>query len=465
MNDRHGVPKARSFALPLPRSLRARMLWSLLAVILLAAVIQGGSAYRTALREADQIFDYNMQQMALSMRSGNPLGNRGGLQDFEGGFGDFDFVVQVWTADGIRIFESSPSLILPQRAVLGFSNIRTSRSEYRVLSIQTNSRVIQVAQDLDVRKRMARGLALRTVGPIALMVPLLMLVTWWVVTRSLRPVARVRRQVASRAADDLSPVSEEDLPDEVRPLVQELNLLLGRVRTAFEAQRNFVADAAHELRSPLAALSLQVQTLKRAGDDATREVAATRLAAGIERASRLIEQLLMLARQEASAATGAKTGQVDLLGIVRKEVADMTPLAHQRDIDLGVTVDSPAARVEGQPEALAILVRNLVDNAVKYTPAGGTVDVGIAVANRVTLVVEDSGPGIAPEFRERVLARFDRTGQLAVGVVGSGLGLAIVKAIADRHGADLKLDRSARLDGLRVEVGFPADSGSRYLRP
>jgi two-component system OmpR family sensor kinase len=446
---------------PLPRSLRARILWSLLAVILLAAVIQGGSAYRTALQEADQIFDYNMRQMALSMRSGIPLVNRGGPPEFDGGFGDFDFVVQVWTSDGIRIFESSPSLILPQRAVLGFSNIATARAEYRVFSIQTSSRVIQVAQDLAVRKRMARGLALRTVGPIAMMVPLLMLVTWWVVTRSLNPVDRVRSQVASRAADDLSPVGEDGLPDEVRPLVHELNLLLGRVRTAFEAQRNFVADAAHELRSPLAALSLQVQTLKRARDDAARETAATRLVAGIDRASRLIEQLLVLARQEASVASGTRTEPVDLLAIARNEVADLAVLAQRREIDLGVTEDSVAARVDGSPDAVAILLRNLIDNAIKYTPQGGVVDVAVTAGN--ALVVEDSGPGIAPAFRERALARFDRSGQAPTsgtnavsGVPGSGLGLAIVKAIAERHGADLKLDRSERLGGLKVAVAFPA---------
>ena len=438
------------------------MLWSLLAVIVVGAVIQGGIAYRTALKEANQIFDYNMRQMALSMRSGIPLGNRGGPPDYEGGFGDFDFVVQIWTDNGIRIFESSPGLVLPQRAVLGFSNVRTDRSEYRVFSLQTNSRVIQVAQDLSVRKHMAGGLALRTVGPIAVMVPLLMLVTWWAVTQSLLPVARVRRQVASRAVDDLSAVSEEDLPEEILPLVHELNLLLGRVRTAFEAQRHFVADAAHELRSPLAALSLQVQTLRRAGDAASREVAATRLAAGIERASRLIEQLLMLARQEASAATGTRLELVDLRELARNAIGEMTPLAQDRDIDLGLRETAGDVRIGGHPEALAILLRNLLDNAVKYTPVGGTADVDIVASDRVTLVVEDSGPGIDAQSRERVLARFDRGGQAGAGVSGSGLGLAIVKTITDRHGADISLERSARLGGLRVEVRFGAVA---YLRP
>jgi two-component system OmpR family sensor kinase len=437
------------------------MLWSLLAVILVGAVVQGAIAYRAALREANQLFDYNMQQMALSMRSGNPLVNRGGPPEFDSAFEDFDFVVQVWTADGIRIFESSPSLVLPQRATLGFSDVATSRADYRVLSIQTSTRVIQVAQDLAVRRRLAGGLALRTVAPIAMIVPLLMLVTWWVVTSSLSPVSRVRAQVASRAADDLSPVHEEGLPDEVRPLVKELNLLLARLRTAFEAQRNFVSDAAHELRSPLAALSLQVQNLRRASDDEAREVAAARLSAGIDRASRLIEQLLVMARQEASTVAGARVEEVDLREIVRQGIAEMTATAHERGIDLGLKEATTAHQVGGDPEALAILLRNLIDNALKYTPPGGTVDVSLPPGEGVALVVEDSGPGIDPEARDRALARFDRLGGISSGTPGSGLGLAIVKTIADRHQARLNLDRSERLGGLKVTVSFPA---AGYLR-
>jgi two-component system, OmpR family, sensor kinase len=446
--------------LPMWRSLRGRMLWSLLAVILLGALIQGAIAYRSALREANQLFDYNMQQMALSLRSGVPLVNRGGPPELES-LNDFDLVVQVWTVEGIRIFESSPSLILPQRAVLGFSNVRTSRADYRVYSIQTNTRVIQVAQDLAARTRLAGGLALRTVAPVALIVPLLMLVTWWVVTHALLPLERVRGQVARRAADDLAPVHAEDLPDEVQPLVRELNLLLARLRTAFEAQRNFVADAAHELRSPLAALSLQVQNLRRAGDEAAREVAVTRLAAGIERASRLIEQLLVLARQEATAVEGGRTEDVDLREVARQVVAELSPAAHDHGIDLGLLPQAHAGRVRGQAEALSILLRNLVDNAVKYTPEGGTVDVSVADGPPVRLVVEDSGPGIAPEARQRALSRFDRLGDPAAKVAGSGLGLAIVEAIAVGHGARLVLDRSERLGGLKVELAFP-DVG--YLR-
>jgi two-component system, OmpR family, sensor kinase len=367
--------------------------------------------------------------------------------------GNDEMVVQVWTPDGIQVFRSLSRAELPQRAVLGFSNVRANGTTYRVFSAQTATQTIQIAQDLAVRKRMAGTLALRTVGPIALMAPVLMLVVWWVVSGSLAPVARVQRQLASRKADDLSEVSDEELPDEVRPLVQELNLLFKRVQTAFEAQQNFVADAAHELRTPLAALKLQILSLSRADCSEARDVAIGRLSAGVERASRLVEQLLVLARTEAA---DARLEPVSLTDLAKRAVGDMAGAAQAREIDLGLE-RADEATVQGQGDALVILLRNLVDNAVKYTPAGGTVDVsvlgpGADGAAGARLVVEDSGPGIAPEERERVFHRFYRVpGSEAQ---GSGLGLAIIRAIAERHGARLALDASQRLGGLKVTVEF-----------
>jgi len=430
-------------------SLRGRLLWFLLAAITMAAVAQAMIAYSSALNDADQIFDYHMQQMAMSLRSRAPMaatGTPGAEED-----GNDDMVVQVWTPDGIQVFRSLSRTELPQRAVLGFSNVRVNGTTYRVFSVQTNAQTVQIAQDMRVRQRMAGTLALRTVGPIALMAPVLMLVVWWVVSGSLQPVQRVRRQVAARRADDLSPVSEADLPDEVLPLVQELNLLFGRVRTAFEAQQHFVADAAHELRTPLAALKLQVLSLERADDQQARAVAVGRLTAGIERASRLIEQLLVLARQEASE---AKLEPVNLTELGKRTLGDLAGAAGARNIDLGLE-RADAASVRGQADALLILLRNLVDNAIKYTPTGGTVDLSVLQNGKgPQLIVEDSGPGISPEERERVFSRFYRVPGTEAS--GSGLGLAIIKAITERHGATLALDQSERLGGLKVTVSFPA---------
>jgi len=434
-------------------SLRARLLWFLLAAIVLAAGAQAVVAYRTVLKEADDIFDYHMQQMALSLRAGLPPSAAvGGIGSGEQ---NFEFVVQVWTADGVRIFESAEQAALPQLAVLGFADVRARGTTYRVFSMQTSGLVIQVAQDMAARRNMAGALALRTIAPVALMAPLLMLIVWWVVSLSLAPVARVRTQVASRQADDLSAVSEEGLPDEVRPLVQELNLLFDRVRHAFDAQKHFVADAAHELRSPLAALKLQVQGLQRAPDAAARDVAVSRLVAGIDRATRLVEQMLALARHEASMAAGAKPEPVDLAETARLAISDTVAAAQSRRIDIGISHADDAAVVNGQPEALRMLLRNLVDNAVKYTPEGGRVDVGIAAqGGGVELSVDDSGPGLPEQERGRVLDRFYRSGEPQA--PGSGLGLAIVKSIADLHGATVALAASPSLGGLRVLVRFPA---------
>ncbi|AWL06485.1 ATP-binding protein [Massilia oculi] len=440
-------------------SLRGRLLWFLLAAITLAAVAQATIAYRTALHDADQIFDYHMQQMALSLRSGTPLSNdeaRARMEADSSASGNDDMVVQMWSPDGVQMFHSVSRARLPQRAVLGFSNVRANGTTYRVFSIQTSNQTVQVAQDLAVRRNMAGNLALRTLGPIAVMMPILMLVVWWVVSGSLQPVARVRSQVAARQADDLSPVSDTGLPDEVRPLVQELNLLFGRVKTAFEAQQHFVADAAHELRTPLAALRLQAQSLDRADNPEARRVAVARLTAGIDRATRLVEQLLVLARQEATAAEGAVARPVDLADLARRTVADLAGVAAAKGVDLGVQQADPAT-VEGQPDALQILLRNLVDNAVKYTPGGGTVDISVQhEGGKIVVQVEDSGPGIPPEERERVFDRFYRVA--GSDAAGSGLGLAIIKAIAERHGATLLLDASQRLGGLKAVVTFGSPS-------
>ncbi len=483
-------------------SLRARLLWFILVAILLGAVLQAITAYRGALQQADAMFDDHLQQVARSMRSGAPMG--GAFEEGTDGNG-FDLYVQIWGPDGTQLFRSSRSA-LPPRAVLGFSDVEANGSRYRVYSLQTPLQTVQIAQDLSARTARARALAAKAVFPFALLTPLLMLAVWWVISRSLAPIERARKQVAQRAADDFSPLPNTDLPDEVRPLVDELNLLFGRVRGAFDAQKNFVADAAHELRSPLTALKLQAQALRKPDDDpATREAGVARLNQGIDRAIRLVEQLLALARAEAAGKPTGSHAQATLQDVVKLAVADVLPHAQHRQTDLGVAGDLPDApvQVSGQLEALRVLLRNLLDNSVKYTPGGGRVDVSLQVEGGQPLLrVEDSGPGIAEDERERVFDRFFRGSHTAAANVGegssaeaveaaapgrpkqgqpprgaahhtqweawgsteptgSGLGLAIVQAIAAQHGATLQLGRSERLGGLQVDVRFPAGASRR----
>ncbi|MFZ2294116.1 MAG: ATP-binding protein, partial [Polaromonas sp.] len=408
-------------------------------------------------QQADAMFDDHLQQMARSLRGGVPLGIPQAEDDDGTGF---DLYVQIWGQDGTQIFRSTRSA-LPPRAVLGFSDVEAHGNRYRVYTLQTPLQTVQIAQNLSARTARARALALKAVLPFALLTPLLMLAVWWIINRSLAPIERARRQVADRAADDFSPLAEDGLPDEVRPLVNEINLLFGRVRSAFDAQKNFVADAAHELRSPLTALKLQAQALRRHDEDpGAREAGIARLNQGIDRAIRLVEQLLLLAREEAGTGqASASAGRVDLQTVEKLAVADVLPQARHKHIDLGHAERQAAlasVEVDGQTEALRILLRNLLDNAVKYTPPDGQVDVSLHLENgQPVLTVEDSGPGIAAEDRARVFDRFFRASDVAT-ETGSGLGLAIVKVIADRHGATLALSRSERLGGLKVEVHFPA---------
>lgn len=454
------------------RSLRARLLLFLLGAVALFALAQGVIAYRSALQQVDQMFDYQLQQMASSMGTGFVIGPGPGGPEVPQT--DDDILIQIWGQDGAQVFRSPRSSLPPMRALIGFSDLNVDGRSYRVYTMHTPQQVIQIAQDRSARTARARALAARAALPVALFGPLLMLVVWWVVSRALAPVERMRAQVAARAAADLSPLSLAGLPSEVRPLVGELNALFGRVRQAFETQKNFVADAAHELRTPLAALKLQAQALRRLpcdGEGGSQTLAVTRLNQGIDRTIRLVEQLLNLARAQASGdaaalAGGEATQRVDLGQIVRLAAADVLARAQHAGIVLSLGhgaaeperalgrlgMDGPMLiEVCGDADALRALIANLLDNAIKYTPAPGRVEIDLAQqANEVLLSVDDSGPGISLAERDRVFDRFFRTSDATAS--GSGLGLAIVKAIADRHGAALALSESPTLGGLRVEL-------------
>ncbi len=432
-------------------SLRARLLLLLFGAVVLTAAVQAFVAYRTALDETNEIFDYQMEQMARSLRPGLPVGGYTveGFRDEQDD--SFEFIVQVSTADGQKIFQSTPKAALPRKSDTGFSTFESHGATYKLYSLHAGSQLIQVAQDRAARRSLARALALRTASPIAVMVPLLLLLVWWVVRSSLEPVNRVRRQIATREADALHAVETGGLPDEVRPLVEELNLLFKRMRQAFAAQQHFVADAAHELRSPLAALRLQVEQLRRSITDKERDLAVLRLGSGIDRATRLVEQLLVLARQQTGPAEATPAVPVDLKQVILLALHDAGYAAQTRPVQIETRLE--ACSVTGQAEALRILVSNLLDNAIKYTAPHGRLGLTLqALPDGVVLQVEDSGPGIPAADRLRVLDRFYRVPG-AEGS-GSGLGLAIVKTIVEAHGATLSMDSSDRLGGLRVSVRF-----------
>jgi len=434
------------------KSIRTRLLVSLLSVVVLSAAIGAAFTYISVLRETESLFDYQLRQMALSLR------DQGFIAPDEAAAlanDDFDFVIQIWTADGRRIYLSHPGLALPPRAVLGFADVRLGDGTWRIFSTATRDRVIQVAQPLAIRRELAAQAALRAVAPVLGLGPILAVAIGWSVGASLRPVRRLAAEVKRRDADALEPVTASGLPAEVSPLVDSINGLLGRLRSALDAQRAFVSDAAHELRSPLTALKLQLQVLQRSGDAASREAAIEALSAGIERATRLVSQLLTLARAEPGAPQ-EPLAPTDLAEAARQAVADLVPLADAKSIHL--TLEAQAGcTVEGDATALRILVRNLVDNAVRYTPSGGRVELTVTEQpGQILLTVDDSGRGIPPAERERVFDRFYRRAndsEAGSEHTGSGLGLAIVRSIAQRHAASVQMTDSA-LGGLRVAVRF-----------
>ncbi|MDM8359361.1 ATP-binding protein [Pandoraea communis] len=460
------------------RSIRRRLLVGLLITLTVALLLAGIAIFRQARTEANALFDFQLQQMALSLPA-EPFSSVPGDHSDSGGL-----VIQIWSRNGVELYYSHPRTPLPPRAELGFTTVQTPAGDWRVYAALVGDNVVQLAQPMVIRDSLAVSMALRTLLPLVVAMPLLALLVWIVVGRGLQPLRRVTKALDARAPGALEALPEAGLPDEVRPLVRALNSLLGRLDEALVQQKAFVADAAHELRTPLAALQLQVQLLERAHTETERSEAMRDLRDGVQRASRMVAQLLTLARQEPDA-TRAATAFVELpLGpLLQDVVAHHAALAAARGIDLGL--DAPDAlaaisRVRGDADALQTLFGNLVDNALKYTPRGGHVDVRLVAAMPSPVVeIEDTGPGIAPAERERVFDRFFRGGAASADgaeagaghpaapsgaptpdeanaprAQGSGLGLAIVRNIALAHGARVELFDARSDQGLRVRVSF-----------
>jgi signal transduction histidine kinase len=434
-------------------SIRARLLLALIVLVALISALAAGVTYRRVLSETSTLFDYQLRQMALSLRAQISLAPRVEVPPDQG---DSDFVIQIWDPFGARVYLSRPGLPLINQTILGYADLSLHGQTWRAYGLQTADGVIQIAQPSRVRQELARAAALRVVVPLVFLLPIMIVCVTWIVQTGLHPLRFVTAEVQRRDAGSLTPLSTTQLPLEIEPLVAELNRLLARLNDAFAAQREFVADAAHELRSPLTSLRLQLQLLDRAASDPERREARQMLGAAVERAIHLVEQLLTLARIDPQEA-GLEFGPQELEPIAAQAITDCHALAVARRVDMSLQA-APSLRVQGDHEALRILIRNLVDNAVRYTPLEGAVQVSCRAApdDGVLLEVADSGNGIPAAERGRAFDRFYRlnSGQES----GTGLGLAIVKAIAQRHGASVTLDSGAPgtpLSGLLVTVRFP----------
>jgi len=427
------------------RSLRGRLYLGLSLVILLAAAVGAMITYAWAFDEAIEIQDSVLLQVA-SLAQGGSVGGTP--------------VHGIEESSDVRIIELGTSPPSPTEYRHLFSlqdgpHVTTYDGQRLRLLLRTRSDGSRyaVAQPTTIRDETAREMALRALTPFAVLFPCLLLVTALAIAGSMRPVIRLATELDRRQADNLSPMPLEGAPSELHPFIVSINGLLGRTSRMMERQRRFIADAAHELRTPIAALSLQADNLDAVAlpEPARQRVAA--LKQGTRRTKHLLEQLLALARHDVTGAGLADMPAVALDGVAKEVVAGLMPVAAERSIDLGFEIIE-SVNVRGEPMMLTMMIRNLLDNALRYTPRGGHVDIGIYRENDMAVVqIEDNGPGIAPDEMDRVFDPFMR-GLSVEGEDGTGLGLAIVKRIVDALGGTVTLETAQDLDrsGLRATI-------------
>ncbi len=431
------------------KTIRQQLLLGLLGAALLCVLGAGASLYQSLRDETNELADLQLRQLAAALP--NEFAPNTGMptaQDPEE-----EFVLQAWEEGGAELPVSAGKPHLPRYAVQGFSNASVDGHEWRLYGETRRGRYVQVAQLISVRDALAAHMAWRAGAPLLVFVAALALLIFAVVGRALRPLNQLAHAVEGRSPDALTPLATNDMPPELRPVVQALNGLMQQFDEALTAQRTFVADAAHELRSPLTALKLQLQLVERATSDEARRAALAKLHERLDRGTHLVRQLLSLARHESPLAV-AQLRPVDLGLLLESAVADHSALADSRNIDLGI--EAPAqVMTEADPDGIRVLLNNLIDNALRYTQQGGRVDLLSGYeGGRPLLRVRDNGPGVAPQYRSRLFDRFFRPD--GNDAWGCGLGLSIVRNIADHHHAEIRLEDAEAGRGLSITVLFPA---------
>lgn len=361
---------------------------------------------------------------------------------------------QVWDGRGNLLVRSAsaPSTRFAPLAP-GFSDQTFGREPWRVFTLASGDVWIQVAERDDVRNELSEKLALAATAPLMIGIPVLLLLLGLLIGYGLAPLASLAQQIETRQPDALTPIALDRAPAEVAPVLQALNGLLGRVRNALERERRFTADAAHELRTPLAALKVHAQNAARSTSETERKASLDRMLVGLDRTIHLSEQMLALSR--ASAAGGHAPLPVALRPLVTEALETLQPRVRERGARVDVVSFPPdsQAEVKGDRQQLRSLVSNLIDNGLRYSPVGGTVEVALrAASGGVSLAVSDEGPGIPADLRERVFESYYRIPGSPGG--GSGLGLAIAREIATAHGARIEISDGKDGKGTCIVVTF-----------
>ena len=430
------------------RSLRGRLFVGLTAIILLTGAIGGMFAYRWAFGEAIELQDSILIQLASLAQNAS----FGGGQPLHGVEED----TEVWlielgkTPRGLA--DDRQLFTLPDGLQVATWKNRQIRA---LLRTRSDGSRFAVAQPTTVRDETAREVAFRTLLPIAALIPCLMVVTTLVIAYSLRPMVQLASDLDARRADDMTPLPLSGMPSELHPFITSINGLLKRMQLLMDQHRRFVTDAAHELRTPITALSLQAENLESVAlpKPARERVAA--LKQGMHRTKHLLEQLLALARHEAVPSGPVEKPLAALDRVAKEVMADLLPEALDRGVDLGFALVEPLM-VHSEPAMLAAIIRNLLENALRFTPRGGTIDIGVYREDSTAILqIEDTGPGIASTDMDQIFEPFFR-GSRPEGE-GTGLGLSIVKRIVDHLGGRIALENIAGIgrSGLRATVRLP----------
>jgi len=433
-------------------SLRRRLLVVLLLAALVTTLTATGATWYWARHEIDQILDYQLRQQALSLEDKAYLLGSVAVVDPDP---EQQVVTQLWDQRGVLRYQSHPGIVLSLSTHRGYSTARENNADWRVYALQLGPWIVQLAQPLSIRRNIATNAALHMLYPTLALLPLLALLIWWAVGRVLAPISALATAISRRDPAVLEPLAHSGLPQEVGLMAEALNDLIARQREVLARQQEFMADAAHELRTPLMAISLQAQLLERAATEESREEVIGELRQGIARSTTLLERLMAVARLDASDSQ-TEFSSLDLAPILARARQEVAALAAARHIDLIVRIADHVA-IQGEARSLTGLCVNLLENALRYTPEGGRVVASVTARTPgVCLNVMDNGPGIPLAERTRVFERFYRV----PGTVhpGSGLGLGIVRRVAELHGAAVEID-DAPGGGTSVRVNFPQAPG------
>lgn len=365
---------------------------------------------------------------------------------------------QIWNNHGKLILHSKSAPKVPlSDGKPGLTTLWLEGQSWRVFTVYNpqNHLTIIVGERSDFRQKLENQLTQDSILIMLITYPFLGFLIWVIVGRGLDTLKKVAREVSHRAPSFLEPVDVESVPSEIEPLVLELNSLFNRLQEAFEREKRFAADAAHELRTPLAALRTQTQVALRADTPSDRDEALRKVLECVDRSTHVVQQLLTLSRMLPQSTINEPT-RLDLSSTAADIAAQLVPVAIEKNIDLELIAPEKPAMICGNSTAIGILIRNLVDNAIRYTPNDGSVVIEIQQQNKhVILNVIDTGPGIPKQLRERVFERFFRV--IGNKAPGSGLGLGIVQQIARLHQAEVQLLTPASGKGLEFRIIFPTE--------